>query len=129
MGRLISMLALVLVLAGLGAYIYFVDSKRPATGASEEKAKVFAVEADKLEEVTITSENETSTLRKTDGTWRLTAPIQGDADQSAITSVANALSTLEINRVVDENASNLADYGLATPRITVAYKAAGGEGQ
>jgi hypothetical protein len=129
MGRLTSMVALVLVLAGLGAYIYFVDSKRPTTGASEEKTKVFTVEAAKLEELTITSDSETSTLRKIDGTWRMTAPIEADGDQSAISSVANALSTVEVNRVVDENASNLADYGLATPRITLAYKAAGSEGQ
>jgi Domain of unknown function (DUF4340) len=123
------MIALVLILAGLGAYIYFVDSKRPAT-AVEEKAKVFTVEADKVEEVTITSETETSTLRKVDGTWRMTAPVQADADQSAVSSLTNALSTVEVNRVVEENASNLTDYGLATPRITVAYKAAGGnEGQ
>jgi len=130
MGRLTSMIALVLVLAGLGAYIYFVDSKRAATGASEEKAKVFTIEADKVEEVTIASDNETSTLRKVDGTWRMTAPLQADADQSALSSVTNALSTVEVNRVVEENASNLAEYGLATPRITVSYKAAGGgEGQ
>ena len=30
MGRLTSTLLLVVVLAGLGGYIYFVDSKRPA---------------------------------------------------------------------------------------------------
>ena len=129
MGRLTSMIALVLVLGGLGAYIYFVDNKRPATGV-EEKAKVFTLEADKVEEVTITSDTESSTLRKVDGTWRMTAPVQADADQTAISSVTNALSTVEVNRVVEENASDLAGYGLATPRITVAYKAAGGgEGQ
>ena len=38
-----STLALVVAAAGLGAYIYFVESERPET---EAKAKVFAVEAD-----------------------------------------------------------------------------------
>ena len=123
------MIALVLVLAGLGAYIYFVDSKRPASGV-EEKSKVFTVEADKVEEVSVTTDGESSTLRKVDGTWQMTAPIQADADQSAISSVTNALATVEVNRVVEENASDLSPYGLAKPRITVAYKATGGaEGQ
>ena len=63
MRRLINMLVLVVLLAGLGGYIYFVDSKRPASGLPE-KQKVFAVEADNLEEITVTSDNETSTLRK-----------------------------------------------------------------
>jgi hypothetical protein len=40
-----STLALVVAAAGLGAYIYFVDSERPET---EAKAKVFAVEADAI---------------------------------------------------------------------------------
>jgi hypothetical protein len=129
MGRFTSMIALVLVLAGLGAYIYFVDSKRPASGV-EEKSKVFTVEADKVEEVSVTADGESSTLRKVDGTWRMTAPIQADADQTAISSVTNALATVEVNRVVEENANDLAAYGLAKPRITVAYKVAGGgEGQ
>jgi hypothetical protein len=125
MRRLLSTIVLVVVLAGLGAYIYFVDSKRPA-GGIEEKQKVFTVEADKIEEITVTTENETSALRKTDGTWRLTAPLASDADQSEASTVTSSLASLEVNRIVDENAANLAEYGLAEPRIKVAFKAAGG---
>lgn len=125
MGRLVSTIALVAVLAGLGGYIYFVDSKRPVTGV-EEKEKVFTVEADKIEEITLTSDSQTSTLRKTDGTWRMTAPVQADADQTEVSTLTSNLSTLEVNRVVEENASDLGNYGLASPRIAVAFKAQGG---
>lgn len=125
MRRLINMLVLVVLLAGLGAYIYFVDSERPAGGVTD-KEKVFAVEADNLEEIVVTADGETSTLRKVDGVWRLTAPMQAEADQSAVSSLASGLSALEINRVVDENAGNLAEFGLANPRISVAFKAQGG---
>ena len=125
MGRLMSTIALVVVLAGLGAYIYFVDSERPAAGV-EDKEKVFAVEADKIEEITVTSDAQTTALRKVDGTWRMTAPMQADADQTEISSLTTNLSTLEVNRVVEENASNLAEYGLANPRITIAFKGQGG---
>jgi len=125
MRGLISTIALVLVLAGLGAYIYFVDSKRPEGGV-DEKQKVFAVESDKIEEVTVTSEGETSTLRRTDGVWKMTAPLAVDADATEATSLTSAISSLEINRVIDENAANLAEYGLAEPRIKVAFKGAGG---
>jgi len=125
MGRLMSTLALVVVLAGLGAYIYFVDTDRSASGL-EEKAKVFTVEADKVQEISVTSDAETSTLRKTDGTWRMVAPVQADADQSEISSLTTNLSTLEVNRVVEEKAADLAQYGLANPRVKVAFKADGG---
>jgi hypothetical protein len=120
MRRLINMLVLAVLLGGLGAYIYFVDSKRPAGGGLPEKEKVFTVEADKLEEITVTSDNETTTLRKVDGVWRTTAPVQAEADQSAVSSLTSGLSSLEMNRVVEENATNLGEYGLTTPRITVA---------
>ena len=93
---------------------------------SRKRQKIFTVEPDKIEEITVTADAETSTLRKVDGAWRLTAPVQADADQSEISSLTTNLSTLEVNRVVDENAANLAEYGLATPRIIVAYKAQGG---
>ena len=62
-------IALVLVLAGLGAYIYFVDSDKPAPGM-EPKEKVFAVEADKINEVRITAGGETTALVKKDTGWR-----------------------------------------------------------
>ena len=48
MRGLTTTIILVLVLAGLGAYIYFVESERPA-GGIEDREKVFAVEADQIE--------------------------------------------------------------------------------
>jgi hypothetical protein len=125
MRGLTSTILLVVVLAGLGGYIYFVDSERPATGV-EERDKVFTVEADQLEEITVTSEGETTTVRKTDGTWKITAPINADADANEVSGLTSAITGLEVSRVVAESAANLADYGLAEPRIKIAFKAAGG---
>ena len=126
MGRLWSMLALVAVLAGLGGYIYFVDAKRPASDLAA-KQKVFdGVTADKIEEITVTNDGESSTLRKADGTWKMTAPIGSDADQNEVSTLTSNLASVEVNRVIDENAANLGDYGLAKPKITVAFKGQGG---
>jgi hypothetical protein len=128
MRGLTSTIALVVVGAGLGGYIYFVESKRPA-GALETKEKVFTVEADALEELSVTSQGETTTLRKEGGTWKITAPITADADATEVSNLTSALTSLEVNRVIDENASNLAEYGLAEPRVRLAYKAKGGSGE
>lgn len=125
MGRLVSTIAVVVILAALGGYIYFVDSNRPAAGV-EEKEDVFAVESDAIEEITVTSGGETSTLRKVDGRWRMTAPLETDADQTEASSLASSLASIEVNRVVEENAADLSTYGLASPRISVAFKAQGG---
>jgi hypothetical protein len=47
------------------------------------------------------------------------------ADESEASGIANALGQLEIVRVIDENPTDLKDYGLAMPRIQVEFKASG----
>jgi hypothetical protein len=112
MRGLTSTLILVVVLAGLGAYIYFVESERPA-GGIEERDKVFAVETEQIEEITVSTGGDTTTLRKTDETWKITSPVAVDADANEVSGLTSAITGLEINRVVDENASDLAQFGLA----------------
>jgi Domain of unknown function (DUF4340) len=129
MRGLTSTLILVVVLAGLGAYIYFVDSKRPAAsagGSVEEKEKVFTVEGDKVNELRVSAKGETALLRKTDTGWKLVEPSAIDAEPSEAIGIATALSTIDVVRVVDENATNLEQFGLANPAIVVEYKVEGG---
>jgi len=129
MGRLTSTLILVVVLAGLGGYIYFVDSKRPtpnADGSSATKEKVFTVEADKINELRVTYQGQSTLLKKADGGWKLLEPTAIEADPPEAIGVASALTNIEIVRVIDENATNLEQFGLAKPNITVEFKAEGG---
>ena len=129
MRGLTSTLILVVVLAGLGAYIYFVDSKRPAAsadGSSETKEKVFTVEADKINELRITYQGETSLLQKSDSGWKMVEPTAIEADPPEAIGVATALTNVDIVRVVDDNPTNLEQFGLANPPITVAFKSDGG---
>ncbi len=126
MRGLTSTLILIVVLAGLGGYIYFVDSKRPAGGSAEIKEKVFTVEADKINELRITAQGESSLLRKSDAGWKMFEPVEVEADPPEAIGVATALTGVEIVRVVDDNATNLEQFGLADPAITVAFKADGG---
>lgn len=129
MRGLTSTLILVVVLAGLGAYIYFVESKKPAAsadGSSATKEKVFTVEADKINELRVTYQGETSLLKKEDAGWKMIEPTPVDADPPEPIGVATALTNVEIVRVVDENATNLEQFGLANPQIAVAFKADGG---
>ena len=129
MGRLTSTLILVVVLAGLGAYIYFVDAKRPAAGAdgsSVTKEKVFTVDVDKINELRVTYQGQSSLLKKAEGGWKLFEPAPADADPPEAIGIATALTNVEIVRVIDENATNLDQFGLAKPNIVVEFKADGG---
>lgn len=118
-----STLALLLVLSGLGAYIYFFASKQPAdTGPSQER--VFAsLESDKIEEVTVKSESgDVTTIKKDGAAWKITAPVTADAAEAEATALTSALAQLEFLRVIDPKPTTLADYGLDKPRVEIAFK-------
>ena len=127
-----STILLVVVLAGLGAYIYFVTWKLPEGAATDAKKldKVFAgYEADKVEEIKVMlAAGDATTLRKQGGTWQVTQPLTVPASESEVSGITSALGQMEINRVVDPNPSNLNDYGLSNPRIQIDFKAAGDAG-
>jgi Domain of unknown function (DUF4340) len=118
-----STILLAVALAGLGAYIYFVTWKQPAdTGSGQEK--VFAgLTTDNITSLTITAEDgSVTTLTKTNGSWKMTAPLDTGADPAAVTGVTSALGSAEITRVVDDTGANASQYGLSTPRLQVAFK-------
>jgi hypothetical protein len=124
-----STLALIVVLAGLGAYIYFVDSTRPASTSIEgepAREKFFTVEADQINEIRLTHEGHTTLLRKEESGWKMIEPIAVDADPPEAIGLAQAISTIESVREVVENPSDLAQFGLAEPQIVVEFKAEGG---
>ncbi len=120
-----STLILVAVLAGLGGYIYFIDAKRPAPGADEAtpKTKIFAVETEKIDELKITTGGETSLLKKSGDGWKMIQPSETDADPAEVMSVAQAISNIEMSRTIDENPADLKEYGLATPVVSVEFRA------
>lgn len=130
MGRLTSTLLLVVVLAGLGAYIYFVDSKRPADAPGAEgqapREKFFKIETDKISEIRVTSQGESTLLRKEKDGWKLVEPVTADADPPEAIGMATNITGVESVGVVDENPSDLAQFGLDKPAIKVEFKGDGG---
>jgi len=122
-----STLALVVVLAGLGAYIYFVLNKQTDSSSASKQEKVFpAVASDKIDEVRVSSSGgDSTTLKKENGSWQIVQPAPAKADDNEVNGITSALASIEVTRVIDENATNLNDYGLSNPRIEVDFKAAG----
>jgi hypothetical protein len=121
-----SLLVLAALLAGLVAYLYFVDAKKPVA-ETEEKAKVFTgVEADTIEEIKIdTVTGEKATVQKSADGWKLASPTPARADDTEMTSLTSSLASVTIERVVDEAPKNLGDYGLKEPVVQVSFKTKG----
>jgi hypothetical protein len=126
-----SLLFLLVVLAGLGAYLYFVEMKREPGDAPEKREKVFAVEAEKIDELTIKSESGDQTrLKKTGSDWQVVVPADGGptaVDAPEVSGITTNLATLEQQRVIDENPQDLKEFGLDAPRVEVTFKAGGPE--
>lgn len=120
-----STLLLFVVAAGLGAYLYFVESKKPVEDENAKK-KVFSYEADKFDQLQIKpAAGDLTALKKDANGWTIVEPVDAPADQAIVNDVVTNLANLEEDRVVEENAADLASYGLQTPRIDVTFSVAG----
>jgi hypothetical protein len=108
MRSLRSTIVLLVILAGLIGYIYYLNER--GTENIDAKEKAFAsVKGEDIEEVQIrSSEGETSRVQKVDGRWKIVEPVQADADENELSSITSSLSSLDIQRVLDENAGDLA---------------------
>jgi hypothetical protein len=121
-----STIALIVVLGGLGAYIYFTRNK-PIDDGSPKPEKVFtALQSDKIDALMIKSEKgDTTTLTKSGAGWQITEPAPAKADDGEVSGITSSLASVDVTRAIDDNVSNLKDYGLAEPRVDVAFKSAG----
>ena len=125
--RTVVLILLVLAL-GLGAYIYFVESKKDVDAAAK-KDKVFTVEPGKIDEIEVhAAAGDVTRLKKTGTNWQIVAPVTASADQGAASSMASTLESIEVDKSLDDNPKSVADYGLDPPRFSVSFKA-GGDGR
>jgi len=124
-----STVILLVIAAGLGAYLYFIDAKKPVTEENA-KQKVFNADSTKVDQLEVKSASgDITVLKKEPDGWNIVKPIETKADQNNASDVVASLATLEQDRVVDENPSDLKTYGLAQPRIEAAFNVAGDKDQ
>ena len=122
-----SFLVLLVVAVALGAFVYY-DSKKPPADEKKQE-KVFAdLQPDKIEQVTVkAATGEQTTLQKQGTAWQVTQPAAVAADEAEISGITTNLASLQVQRVVDDQATDFKQYGLDPARIDVAFKAAGKE--
>lgn len=71
---------------------------------------------------------ETTVLEKDDsGTWKITAPNPYPADQGAMGALLAAVSTIPSDKIVDEKAGDLSQYGLKPPAVALTIRLKGGK--
>ncbi len=67
--------------------------------------------------------------KATDGKWEITAPQKLSADQDAVTGVISVVAGLNSERVVEDRAIDLKQYGLADPSVKIDLATKDGKSQ
>ena len=116
-----SFLILLVLALGLGYYAYFVEPTKDSTRDQKMKReKVFTVESDQIESLTVkAASGDVTTLKKENGTWKITAPTAMAADAAEVSAITTALAGLEEERVVEEAPPSLKEFTLEIGRAHV----------
>lgn len=121
--RLLLLLAAALVLAGgAGAYAYYgvfqVDRAEQEAKSADQKFVPF--EKDAVQKLVVTAKGTTTTVERVDDlTWKVTSPVLAGGDAGVIVTLLNKLTSSSIKQVATESPSNLADFGLDEPQISI----------
>lgn len=120
-------LIVLLVLALPLFWFTWKESKKGPAETGEKKDKVFSVEADRIEELEIKSgSGERTLLRKKDGTWTIAEPAApAPPDPAVVSGITSGLAALELQRVIEDNPSDVVEFGLAAPKVEVGFKSSG----
>ena len=118
---------LFVVAAGLFAFIYFYENKLPTTDQAAENGKhVVSLDADAIEGITITNNEDKIELRKDGLQWEMTAPVKDRADSMAVNQLMTGLDMLNVdNSFAVEGKGNdktsLKELGLETSSVRVKF--------
>jgi hypothetical protein len=119
-----GLLVAVALLAVLGGLSYWSVKKKaaPDTKASADASpKLLTIPEDQFKQIKLMkSGGDTTVLTRGDGNkWQITEPKPLAADQDAVTSLVSTLSSLASDRLIEDKASDLAQYGLNKPTMEV----------
>ncbi len=115
---------LALLVAALGAYLYFYEV--PQAEREAKKEKLVAVDKDAVTGLELAFADRQIALTKGDQGWRLTKPVDAPADDAAVKALVTSLTDAEVQKSLDQLPSDLTPFGLAPPTVTATVTAKSG---
>ena len=120
-GLLIA-LALLAVLGGLQLYL---SKKKPAdakaSADTSTSPKLLSIPEDQFKQIKLVKTGGDTTVLSRDAAnkWQITEPKPYQADPDSVNSLVSTLSSLASDRVIEDKASDLSQYGLTKPAFEV----------
>ncbi len=120
-----SLLAAAIVLAALSGVLYWSNHRKPAEDTVKVSAdappKILTLTQADITKVDIRKKtgDEVELAKDASGKWLIAGAKPLRADQNEVSSLLSTLSSLSSDRLIEQKAANLADYGLAQPNVEV----------
>jgi hypothetical protein len=120
-----NLLIAAIVLAALSGVLYWSNHRKPAVSSVKVSAdtppKILTLAQADIAKVNIKkkSGDEIELAKNDAGKWQIVGAKPLRADQNEVSSMLSTLSSLSSERLIEEKAGNLADYGLAQPAVEV----------
>jgi len=120
--KLRGLIVATFVLAGLTAGLYWSNRHKPAEtseASTEIPPKILTLKEDDITKVDLKKKgaDEMVLSRDSSGKWQMTAPQPLAVDQPVVSGMLATLSSLSSDRLVEEKASDIGQYGLAAPAL------------
>lgn len=115
---------LTLLVAALGAWLYWVEFPDAAREAAGER--VFPVEADDVVRIAIRFPDRTIEVERDGTDWRLAAPLAADADDAQVKGIVTSLTGATIERTLEDTGDDRSAFGLGEDALRIEVTDAAG---
>jgi hypothetical protein len=107
----------------LGTYVVIKNKKDPESAGQDDKIKIFELDMDKMVELTIENDQDKlvfvpETVMEDDEekmVWKISSPKDLRIDESKISGIADYISSLKAEKIIEEEADDFSIYGLDKP--------------
>ena len=114
------------VLLGAGVYYFQWHSSKEPKPTEDKSKPAFSMQADQVAALTILhpgkTDEPTIDLRKDNGNWDITEPLETGADKSAVQSITTGLASARVSQTEPNTPDRLKAFGLDSPSLELEFQ-------